>query len=121
MTDFYKTFYDYDLSDEYADLMLAGVMGRASHRGMFSLPSDEDYAIAEGAARTLNVEKLLDKRCTELSGGEKQLINVCRAIAQEPRAMLFDEPTSSVDVCKVDFHSWICKINFRQYVQQTGI
>ena len=73
------------------------VMGRAPHRGMFSLPSEADYAKADEAAAALGVSRLLGKLCTELSGGEKQLINVCRAIAQEPAAILFDEPTSALD------------------------
>lgn len=72
-------------------------MGRAPHKGMFQKPDEEDYALVDEAMERLGVTHLAAQPYTQLSGGERQLANVCRAIVQQPSVILFDEPTSALD------------------------
>ncbi|MFA5002307.1 MAG: ABC transporter ATP-binding protein [Methanolinea sp.] len=74
------------------------VMGRTPHMGMFSSPSDADMRIAEDAMDTVGLSHLEDRPCTEISGGEWQLVLIARAMTQEPRILLLDEPTSHLDL-----------------------
>jgi iron complex transport system ATP-binding protein len=75
----------------------AVLMGRAAHVGMFSSPSKKDRQAAERAIEEVGISHLLHKTYTKISGGERQLVLVARALAQEAPAMLFDEPTSHLD------------------------
>lgn len=75
----------------------AVLMGRAAHVGMFSSPSKKDRRAAEQAIEDVGIGHLRDKTYTKISGGERQMVLVARALAQEAPAMLFDEPTSHLD------------------------
>ena len=75
----------------------AVLMGRAAHVGMFSSPSRKDRRAAEKAIEDVGIGHLCDKTYTKISGGERQMVLVARALAQEAPAMLFDEPTSHLD------------------------
>lgn len=72
-------------------------MGRAPHLGLFSVPSARDTEIAIQAIETVELQDLALERYTRISGGERQLALVARALAQEPRVLLLDEPTSHLD------------------------
>ncbi len=74
------------------------VMGRAPHLGVFSSPSARDMSIAEKAMESVGIYHLADRPSTEISGGEWQLVLIARALTQQPRILLLDEPTSHLDL-----------------------
>ena len=73
------------------------VMGRTPYIGTFSKPSAEDYDIAENAIESLGISHLIDKDYSRISGGERQMVTIARAIAQQPEIILMDEPTAHLD------------------------
>lgn len=73
------------------------VMGRAARLGRFKLPSRRDYAEAGQCLEELGIEDLCDRPFNELSGGEKQLVLLARAMFQDTPILLLDEPTSHLD------------------------
>lgn len=73
------------------------LMGRNAHLGAFASPGPEDRRIAEAALERLGIAALRDKPYTDISGGERQLVLVARALAQESELLLLDEPASHLD------------------------
>ena len=73
------------------------LMGRTAHLGALAAPSRADRAIAERVLETLEIGHLAERPVTQISGGERQLALVGRALAQEPRLLVMDEPTASLD------------------------
>ena len=73
------------------------LMGRTAHIGLFTTPSSRDAEIAEEMLEVLGIGHLADRAYTEVSGGERQLALIARALAQEPKVLVMDEPTASLD------------------------
>jgi len=73
------------------------LMGRTAHVGLFASPSARDQEQAMAALQTLGIVHLADRPYTEMSGGERQMTLVARALAQEPSILVMDEPTASLD------------------------
>ena len=73
------------------------VMGRTPYLGTFAMPEKTDYDLAEKALARLNILHLIEKPYTEISGGERQMVTIARAITQEPKIIMLDEPTAHLD------------------------
>lgn len=73
------------------------LMGRASHMSIFQQPSSFDYTLSERAMDYVGILHMKDRIYTQISGGERQLVLIARAIAQEPKVLLLDEPTAHLD------------------------
>jgi iron complex transport system ATP-binding protein len=77
-----------------ADLVL---MGRTAHGTLLSAPSARDHAAARAAIERLGIGHLAERPATMISGGERQLALIARALAQEARFVVLDEPTAALD------------------------
>lgn len=74
------------------------LMGRSPFLRRFENEGERDFALAKWAMEITNTLHLKDRKLTEISGGELQRVIVARALTQEPKIILLDEPTSHLDI-----------------------
>jgi iron complex transport system ATP-binding protein len=73
------------------------LMGRAPHLGLLGIEGPDDIEAAQNAMTFTGVENLAGRRVNQLSSGEQQRVFIARAICQNPKIILLDEPTASLD------------------------
>lgn len=71
------------------------LLGRKPYMGF--IPKQRDYEVVEKIINILKIDHLKFRKVTELSGGEWRIVELARALAQEPKALLLDEPTNHLD------------------------
>ncbi|NLH82040.1 MAG: ABC transporter ATP-binding protein [Phyllobacteriaceae bacterium] len=74
------------------------LMGRTARLGLFAVPDRADQAAAVAAIETMGLADVAGRTTDRISGGQRQLMLIARALAQETRIVVMDEPTSSLDL-----------------------
>nr|WP_269140358.1 ABC transporter ATP-binding protein [Pectinatus haikarae] len=92
------------------------IMGRLPHLNAFSQPGNKDMLIVEDVLKKLNIEHMRKRFFSNLSGGEQQIVMIARALVQEPRLLIMDEPTSNLD-----FGNQIRILKIIKQLSQNGI
>ena len=100
--------FDRDFPINVGDVVL---MGRYGKSGLFRRYSSEDRRATQDALQTVGMLDYKDRQMGKLSGGELQRIFIARALVAEPRLLLLDEPTASVDpAMQTDFYELLEKL-----------
>ncbi len=92
------------------------LMGRTAHLGIFSSPSRRDREVAQTVIDRMRLTHLADSIYTRISGGERQLVLIARALAQDARIIVMDEPTANLD-----FGNQVRVMQHIQSLTQSGI
>lgn len=74
------------------------LMGRSGYLNIFSSPTRADYQKTEEVISYLGLEALAGRKCQELSSGERRIVLIARALAQDSKIILLDEPTTFLDL-----------------------
>lgn len=87
----------FEPAEDFSGLELV-LLGRSPHLGAWGLTSASDEGLARRVMAELGVERLAERSCEVMSGGERRMLLLARALVQEPRLLLLDEPTAFLDV-----------------------
>lgn len=72
-------------------------MGTTAQTGRFASPGKKEIKLAEDAMERLEISHLRDRGYGNISGGERQLVLIARAIAQQAKVLVMDEPSANLD------------------------
>jgi len=78
------------------------VLGRSAHLGVFEQPGIKDIEMAEEIMKQIGIERLAEKDCNHMSGGELQMVLIAKALINKPDLIILDEPETGLD-----FHNQI--------------
>lgn len=82
------------------------MMGRSAHLGIFEQPGDKDLQLAEEMMERVGITRLAHKDCNQMSGGELQMVLIAKALLNDPKLIILDEPETGLD-----FHNQILVLN----------
>lgn len=86
-------------------------LGRTPYKGLYASINDDDFRLVEQYATSLGIEDLLDVSFNSLSGGQKQVVAIGRALVQETPIIIMDEPMSALDLGRqAEFLSMLLKL-----------
>jgi iron complex transport system ATP-binding protein len=93
------------------------MIGRSSHLGTFEQPGRLEIEMAEIIMEKIGITHLAQKDCNQMSGGELQMVLIARALINEPKLIILDEPETGLD-----FHNQILVLNMiERLVHEEGI
>ena len=93
------------------------LLGRSAHLGMFQQPGEEELEMAEAMMERVGITRLANKDCNRMSGGELQMVLIARALINEPKLIILDEPETGLD-----FHNQILVLNMvERLAHESGI
>ena len=88
------------------------LLGRSAHLGAFQQPGKEEIEMAEAMMERVGITRLANKDCNRMSGGELQMVLIARALINEPKLIILDEPTVGLDPAQV--------IELRRLIRELG-
>lgn len=92
------------------------MLGRASYIGVFSKPGKRDADAVDAALERTGITHLRKRVCSELSGGEYQMVLIARALVSEPKFLILDEPESNLD-----YQNQLIVMNLIRRLSEDGI
>ena len=93
------------------------LLGRSAHLGAFQQPGKEEIEMAEAMMERVGITRLANKDCNRMSGGELQMVLIARALINEPKLIILDEPETGLD-----FHNQILVLNMvERLAHESGI
>jgi len=91
------------------------LLGRFPHLGFFGIESDRDLAIAREAIERTDVAHLVSRPFRALSGGERQRVLVARALTQQAKLVILDEPTAFLDLKhRLELYALLARLNLEE-------